>query len=697
MEPSEEDIVLEGGEGTTVAISVIAQDNPRPGASLQSYQFRLHDHQSLGWRPRLTPAQFMGIMSNLTAIRIRGTYTTPGEGFIDTVELETALVKLQFDGQFIQHLFQPGTGGETAKWIEQCECPVGYKGRHCETCEPGYFHDKRTGKCVPCNCHGHSDYCHVDTGVCDCTHNTGGDTCDTCSDGYYGDARAATPDDCQPCPCPRVTQDDGASRLGRCYLSGASAVCTECPAGRTGPRCELCVDGYYGDPEGLHGPARPCVQCQCNGNIDMSRPGNCDPVTGACLQCLNNTAGERCELCRAGYWGDAVNRSLGCVLCECYKPGTGEEECDAKTGQCVCMRNVEGERCDRCKETYWNIDSGAGCDPCNCDPIGSLSQSCDLRSGRCQCRPGITGHRCDVCMANHFGFSSAGCSTCDCDSRGSASVQCDQLTGQCECAGGEVEGRRCDRCRENTRSRPGPGAHCQPCPSCYNLVQAAVDQHRHNLAQLDHLLQQIAENPQPVGEDFERHLRDLEIKIQLTLEFANTFMEGADAIGSDAKGNLEDMITSLHRIRSLIEESEGLLMHGERLSRDAAKQVGKALKTISAVRGSLVGVELRLLGDCKRALADAEDRSRKLGEGSEKMTDIASKARRLSEKQELDAAEIDQMAKEALSLSKNAEKLANEGLLEHEKTTGQIQSVLVSSKFMFTKKRAFDFRILSLI
>ena len=79
------------------------------------------------------------------------------------------------------------------------------------------------------------------------------------------------------------------------------------------------------------------------------------------------------------------------------------------------------------------------------------------------------------------------------------------------------------------------------------------------------------------------------------------------------------------------------------------------------------------------------------------MTDIASKARRLSEKQELDAAEIDQMAKEALSLSKNAEKLANEGLLEHEKTTGQIQSVLVSSKFMFTKKRAFDFRILSLI
>ena len=120
--------------------------------------------------------------------------------------------------------------------------------------------------------------------------------CDTCADGFYGDARAATPDDCAPCPCPRVTTEDGGSRQGRCYLSGATAVCTECPAGRTGARCEQCVDGYYGDPEGVYGAPRPCVQCQCNGNIDLAAAGNCDAVTGECLKCVNNTAGERCEV-----------------------------------------------------------------------------------------------------------------------------------------------------------------------------------------------------------------------------------------------------------------------------------------------------------------------------------------------------------------------------------------------------------------
>ena len=175
----------------------------------------------------------------------------------------------------------------------------------------------------------------------------------------------------------------------------------------------------------------------------------------------------------------------------------GEAACDRGTGKCECKENVEGHNCDKCKKTYWNIDSGAGCDPCNCDPIGSLSQSCDLRTGnrhldtllnhvnikyvyltfcclgRCKCSPGITGHRCDVCMTHHFGFSQVrlrnfcvtwivdgqfsshssqiglnfqdGCKTCDCDARGSRDATCNQLTGQCTCITDKVEGRRCDR------------------------------------------------------------------------------------------------------------------------------------------------------------------------------------------------------------------------------------------------------------
>ena len=146
-----------------------------------------------------------------------------------------------------------------------------------------------------------------------------------------------------------------------------------------------------------------------------------------------------------------------------------------------------------------------------------------------------------------------------------------------------------------------------------------------------------------------------------------------------------------------------------------------SVDTIHNVRDSLVDVKLKLLGDCSKALAEAEERSRKLGEGSEKMTDIASKARRLSEKQELDAVEvtqlkiillsiitdvlltpqIEQMAGEALSLANTASKLAVEGLEEQMKTTGQIQTVMVTTvvspvgSFIFTQ--ICFFRMLSRI
>ena len=59
----------------------------------------------------------------------------------------------------------------------------------------------------------------------------------------------------------------------------------------------------------------------------------------------------------------------------------------------------------------------------------------------------------------------------------------------------QVEGRRCDRCMENTRSRDTGGYGekiCEPCDDCYNLVSDAANVHRQNLASLDSLLQQVS-------------------------------------------------------------------------------------------------------------------------------------------------------------------------------------------------------------
>lgn len=67
---------------------------------------------------------------------------------------------------------------------------------------------------------------------------------------------------------------------------------------------------------------------------------------------------------------------LGCV---CYQLGTNTAlgECDRQTGQCPCLPNVIGQRCDQCAPAHWNLTSREGCTHCGCDPTGSLSLECN--------------------------------------------------------------------------------------------------------------------------------------------------------------------------------------------------------------------------------------------------------------------------------------------------------------------------------
>lgn len=62
-------------------------------------------------------------------------------------------------------------------------------------------------------------------------------------------------------------------------------ACLNCPSGYTGLRCNLCVDGYYGDPQGKYGPKTECKPCQCQDNVDSNAIGNCNTTTGECLKC----------------------------------------------------------------------------------------------------------------------------------------------------------------------------------------------------------------------------------------------------------------------------------------------------------------------------------------------------------------------------------------------------------------------------
>uniref|UniRef100_A0A8C6SCS1 Laminin, gamma 1 n=1 Tax=Neogobius melanostomus TaxID=47308 RepID=A0A8C6SCS1_9GOBI len=452
---SAEDLVLEGA-GLRVAVPLIAQGNAYPSEHMQNYVFRLvHALRGPTWH--ITSDQMSKILKQT------GVFVRAGAGYLDNVVLVTA---------------RQGPG-EVARWVESCTCPQGYDGQHCERCIVGYRRAQPElgpfSQCEPCSCHGHSQSCDPSTGACECEHNTAGLSCERCKDGFYGDATGGSAADCQPCPCP-----SGAT----CAVvpKTKEVVCTNCPAGTTGKRCELCDDGFFGDPLGQNGPLRTCRACKCSDNIDPNAVGNCNRETGECLKCIYNTAGFFCDRCHDGYYGNALatNPNDKCKACTCSPFGTVDQQtsCSQVTGQCPCLPNVAERDCSACEPGFYNLHSGNGCERCNCNPIGSTNGQCDVLSGQCECQPGITGLQCQQCEVNFFGFSSSGCKPCDCDPEGSLSGQCKE-DGRCECKPGFV-GARCDMCEENyfyNRSAPG----CQQCPSCYSLVRDKVSQVNHIL------------------------------------------------------------------------------------------------------------------------------------------------------------------------------------------------------------------------
>ncbi|XP_007578148.1 laminin subunit gamma-1 [Poecilia formosa] len=621
---SAEDLILEGAD-MRLAVPLIAQGNAYPNENMQTFVFRLHEQPGYPWRPTISDSDFQKLLHNLTAIKIRGTYSERSAGYLDNVSLVTA---------------RRGPG-VPARWVEQCTCPLGYQGQHCEQCTLGYRRAQRElgpfSSCEVCNCHGHSDACNPDTGACLCQDNTAGLSCERCQDGFYGDATQGTADDCRPCPCP-----SGAT----CAVvpKTREVVCTNCPAGTTGKRCELCDDGFFGDPLGQNGPARPCRSCQCSSNIDPNAVGNCNRETGECLKCIYNTDGFFCDRCKAGFFGDphASNPAEKCAACSCSPLGTVDQQtsCSPVTGQCQCLPNVDGRDCSACQLGFFNLQSGSGCEECNCNPIGSTSGDCDIDSGQCECQPGVAGQHCDRCEVNFFGFSSSGCKPCDCDPEGSLSGQCKE-DGRCECRPGFV-GARCDMCEENyfyNRSVPG----CQQCPSCYGLVRDKVNQQRQKLQELQTLIDNLGSGQDTVSDKaFEDRLKEAEKVIMELLEEAQNSKD-ADRGLLDRLNVLNITLTTqwnrLQSIRNTVDDTSAQADRARDRVQDAERLIDRARQELAKAKDAISKV------DVKPTDGSGEPNN---------MTLLAEEARRLADKHKMDADQIEKIAKDANDTSTKA-------------------------------------------
>ncbi|MFT7812246.1 laminin subunit alpha-3 [Arapaima gigas] len=268
------DVLLHGHHMTLVYL------DPHTPTPDRLYQGRV---QLLEWNFRhagtnrpVSREELMMVLLHLSSLRICGLYFSQSQRLtLGEVGLEEVSVS--------------GSGG-AASTVEVCSCPPEYRGDSCQRCAPGYYRERNgvsLGRCLPCSCNGLSNDCDEATGQClNCQYNSAGDHCERCREGYFGDAARKT---CLPCPCPFNSPSNSFATGCREVPGGFECFCKP---GYTGPRCERCALGYYGDPTALEGGCRPC---NCNGN-----PSSCDPRTGVCNNALepkDTNTDQQCQEC----------------------------------------------------------------------------------------------------------------------------------------------------------------------------------------------------------------------------------------------------------------------------------------------------------------------------------------------------------------------------------------------------------------
>jgi coxsackievirus/adenovirus receptor len=273
---SRKDIVLENAQYGLEAYMPIYNSKAAGGSSsqlpsdvAQLFTFKLN--QFAGWMPSLTTLDFQRLLTNLTAIRIRASYAPGTRAVLSSLSLGSAKSfarRTELDGVYVDERSGQLLRRQlaTALFVEECRCPAGHVGEHCELCADGYRREPVEGgpfaRCVPCNCNQHSVSCDAETGRCQCLHHTNGDNCEKCEEGYYGNPIVRASENgngngngnhhhhseyelanmCKKCPC---LNDGPCAEIYNHQLGRPEVVCLACPVGTQGNLCELCDDGFY--------------------------------------------------------------------------------------------------------------------------------------------------------------------------------------------------------------------------------------------------------------------------------------------------------------------------------------------------------------------------------------------------------------------------------------------------------------------
>eukprot|EP00094_Tigriopus_californicus_P009037 TCALIF_08711-PA protein Name:"Similar to LanB1 Laminin subunit beta-1 (Drosophila melanogaster)" AED:0.08 eAED:0.08 QI:0/0.86/0.81/1/0.86/0.87/16/623/1807 len=363
-----------------------------------------------------------------------------------------------FEGGYNKPCECDNTGSESTlcdKYTGRCPCKKNVVGRRCDRCAPGTFGFGASG-CQPCNCHnvGSLDpFCRETDGQCNCAEKAYGRRCNECQPGFWNFPN------CQPCQC------NGHADI----CEAQTGQCINCRDATDGPECGVCLEGYYGDPTlEANIPCRecPCPNTKASGHSFAERcfldTTNNEPV----CECDLGYSGARCDVCSDNYYGNPEIPGGSCVSCNCSENWNFQDtgNCDSSSGQCLkCLFNTEGDHCEYCQAGFFGDAVQGQCEACICNILGTDPNrfDCDRFTGECHCLPNVEGRECDRCRENHWKLASGeGCEHCDCDFVGSTSETCNVFDGQCACKPG-FGGRRCDQCEENYWG--DPRVECYDC------------------------------------------------------------------------------------------------------------------------------------------------------------------------------------------------------------------------------------------